>query len=242
MVRRRHTARAGWAVALLLFGLSGAAAQPLDVFQPVLLAVTGTTLVQTGTPPVRQAPGVRRPAYPAFAWDVCLPPSVLFAYIPSVAGRLLARPADAADLPARRTAGGWRSRRSRARLVQSAAQLEAGAGAWGPRHAAGYRCTPEAAAQAAAVCAQLPPGGNLTATAASFAARARGASFAAGDGAAWRAARTARPCRRVHVLWPCVPHSGRCACEYPHHAARAGSGLPLTQANTKQGDPFRSKP
>ena len=86
MVHRRHSARAGWAVALLLFALSGAAAQPLDVFQPLLLAVTGTTLVQTGTPPVRQAPGVRTPAYPAFAWDSYLRPSVFFAHLPPLAG------------------------------------------------------------------------------------------------------------------------------------------------------------
>jgi hypothetical protein len=46
--------------------------------------------------------------------------------------------------------------------------------------AAGFQCTPESAAQAAAVCAQLPPNGNAT-RGASFARAARGPSFAAGD-------------------------------------------------------------
>lgn len=55
----RPPVRRGACLLACLLLASAAAAQPLDVLQPLLLSLTGTTLMQTSTPPVGQASGVR---------------------------------------------------------------------------------------------------------------------------------------------------------------------------------------
>jgi hypothetical protein len=43
----------------VLLAWDAAGAQPLDALRPLFLQLSGSTLVQSGSPPVRQALGVR---------------------------------------------------------------------------------------------------------------------------------------------------------------------------------------
>ena len=45
----------------VLLALDAASAQPLYALRPLFLALSGSTLVQTSSPPVRHALGVRTP-------------------------------------------------------------------------------------------------------------------------------------------------------------------------------------
>ena len=210
-MRRRRTARGGWELALLLIALSRAAAQPLDVLQPLLLALTGSTLVQTGTPPVRQAPGVRSQACCALLWSR----KSLAVHTWHTPTQALVLPGSGPARRAHRQCSCPACAQNRRRLAQQSepgarcavcGAVGSGCGCVGAAaHAAGYQCTPEAAAQAAAVCAQLPPDRNLTATAANFAARAPGASFAAGDWSGAAGSADSAAARAFTFYGQCVP-------------------------------------